>query len=71
MKFCAVSVWFICLMNAHVLRETGGFTEWDRIVCTKDYTKQVEYSEENLERMLAALHSEPALSTENLKRLFG
>lgn len=70
-KFCAVSVWFICLMNAHVLRDTGDFTEWDRIVCTKDYTKQVEYSDENLELMLAALHSEPALSTENLKRLFG
>lgn len=70
-KFCAVSVWFICLMNTHRLQESGEFTPWDRIVCTKDYSKQVEYSAENMEDMLSALHSDPAFSTENLKRLFG
>lgn len=70
-RFCAVSVWFICLMNAKCLRDTGKFTDWDRIVCTKDYTKQVEYSDENMEDILSALYSEPSLSSENLKRLFG
>ncbi|MBQ2667663.1 MAG: flagellin lysine-N-methylase [Clostridia bacterium] len=70
-KFCAVSVWFICLMNTHCLAETGAFTPWDRIVCTKDYSKQVEYSAENMEDMLFALQEDPAFSTENLKRMFG
>jgi lysine-N-methylase len=70
-KFCAVSVWFICLMNTHCLESTGEFTPWDRIVCTKDYSKQVEYSAENMEDMLHALHDDPAFSTENLKRMFG
>lgn len=70
-KFCAVSVWFICLMNTRCLQETGAFTPWDRIVCTKDYSKQVEYSAENMEDMLYALHEDPAFSTENLKRMFG
>ena len=70
-KFCAVSVWFICLMNTRCLSETGEFTPWDRIVCTKDYSKQVEYSAENMEDMLIALHEDPAFSTENLKRMFG
>ena len=70
-KFCAVSVWFICLMNTHCLETTGEFTPWDRIVCTKDYSKQVEYSAENMEDMLMALHEDPAFSTENLKRMFG
>ncbi len=70
-KFCAVSVWFICLMNTHCLESTGAFTAWDRIVCTKDYSKQVEYSAENMEDMLLALHEDPAFSTENLKRMFG
>lgn len=41
-----MSVWFICLMNTKCLRDTGEFTPWDRIVCTKDYSKQVEYSAE-------------------------
>jgi lysine-N-methylase len=70
-KFCAVSVWFICLMNTHCLHTTGEFTPWDRIVCTKDYSKQVEYSAENMEDMLFALHEDVAFSTENLKRMFG
>ncbi len=70
-NFCAVSVWFIGLMNARCLRDTGAFTPWDRIVCTKDYSKQVEYSAENMQDMLRALHESPAFSAENLKRLFG
>lgn len=70
-KFCAVSVWFIGLMNAKCLADTGAFTPWDRIVCTKNYSKQVEYSAENMEDMLRALHEDPAFSTENLKRMFG
>lgn len=68
--FCAVSVWFICLMNTKCLADTGKFTPWDRIVCTKDYSKQVEYSAENMEDMLRALHEDPAFSAENLKKLF-
>ena len=69
--FCAVSVWFICLMNTKCLRDTGEFTPWDRIVCTKDYSKQVEYSAENMEMALEALHKDPIFSAEHLKRLFG
>lgn len=69
--FCAVSVWFICLMNTKCLRDTGAFTPWDRIVCTKDYSKQVEYSAENMEDMIDALHSDPAFAAERLKLLFG
>ena len=69
--FCAVSVWFICLMNTKCLRDTGEFTPWDRIVCTKDYSKQVEYSAENMEMALDALHKNPIFSAEHLKRLFG
>lgn len=69
--FCAVSVWFICLMNTKCLRDTGEFTPWDRIVCTKDYSKQVEYSAENMEMALDALHKDPIFSAEHLKRLFG
>ena len=69
--FCAVSVWFICLMNTKCLRDTGEFTPWDRIVCTKDYSKQVEYSAENMEMALDALHKDPIFSAEYLKRLFG
>mgnify|MGYP001086198989 CR=1 FL=1 len=69
--FCAVSVWFICLMNTKCLRDTGEFTPWDRIVCTKDYSKQVEYSAENMEMALDALHKDPVFSAERLKRLFG
>lgn len=69
--FCAVSVWFICLMNTKCLRDTGEFTPWDRIVCTKDYSKQVEYSAENMEMALDALHKDPVFSAEHLKRLFG
>lgn len=70
-SFCAVSVWFICLMNIKCLQEAGAFTPWDRIVCTKDYSKQVEYSAENMEDMLEALHTDPAFSAGNLKKLFG
>lgn len=70
-KFCAVSVWFICLMNTKCLRDTGAFTPWDRITCTKNYSKQVEYSAENMEDMLRALHEDAAFSAESLKRLFG
>ena len=69
--FCAVSVWFICLMNTKCLRDNGEFTPWDRIACTKDYSKQVEYSLENLEDMLDALNTNPAFTAERLKRLFG
>lgn len=69
--FCAVSVWFICLMNTHRLSETGAFTPEDRILCTKDYAKQVEYSENNMEDMLDALHTEPSFTLERLKALFG
>ena len=47
------------------------FTPWDRIVCTKDYSKQVEYSAENMEMALDALHKDPVFSAEHLKRLFG
>ena len=43
----------------------------DRIVCTKDYSKQVEYSAENMEMALEALHKDPIFSAEHLKRLFG
>lgn len=70
-KFCAVSVWFIGLMNTRCLADTGEFTPWDRIVCTKDYSKQVEYSAENMEDMVNALHEDAAFSTENLKKMFG
>ena len=49
----------------------GEFTPWDRIVCTKDYSKQVEYSAENMEMALDALHKNPIFSAEHLKRLFG
>lgn len=69
-NFCVVSVWLICLMNTKCLVDTGAFTPWDRITCTKDYSKQVEYSEENIALLLSALHKNPSLSTEKLKSLF-
>ncbi len=66
----------IGLMNAAVLSvlmmdcltwlEKGRLSEWDRILNLKLYSKQVEYSEDNLALMYDAVWDDEALSPEKL-----
>ncbi|MGN1316583.1 MAG: flagellin lysine-N-methylase [Acutalibacteraceae bacterium] len=51
-SFCIESVRFICLCDMKTFRENGNITLKDRIENLKNWSKQIEYSEENTDLLI-------------------
>lgn len=59
----------ICLMGKKKFHKTGELSLWDRINDTKAFSKEMEYSEENLEALLCESWENPALSVEAICKM--
>ena len=69
MGLAVVSCLFIWLMGVDTWEKTGQFTLKDQIEAAKAYSKEIEYSEENLEYLEEAFWNEEDFSAERLLQL--
>ena len=69
-KLAAVSAWAIGYFWRCGLHEKGALTFEDMAQTAKNFSKEVEYSEENLDTLADAFYDEEIFSTERLTALF-
>ena len=67
---CA-SVLSVALIDCLTWLEKGTLSEWDRVLDLKLYSKQVEYSADNVELLYDAVWDVPQLAPERLSAVFG
>lgn len=69
LKLAAVSVIMIGLSAMNVWLKNGTLTMRDCVIAAKNYSKEIEYSEENLDVLADCSYDNSAFSTENLSAL--
>lgn len=69
-KLAAVSLLVIFALWLKAFSEKGSLTEPDAAWIAKNYSKEIEYNEENLNTLFALFYENGAFGTENLKRFF-
>lgn len=69
-KFSVLSAGMVCAMAVHRLRQRDSLELRDWIALSKRYSKEIEYSDENVEALWDACRNEAALETQNLSGMF-
>ncbi len=69
-KLAAVSLLVIFALWLKDFLEKGSLSETDAAWIAKNYSKEIEYNEENLEKLFYLFYENGAVGTENLKRFF-
>ena len=63
-RLAAVSTWIIGYLWCCKLYEKGALSFEDMVITAKQYSKEVEYSEENLDSLAEAFYTEKYFSSE-------
>lgn len=69
-RFCIINVIYIYIADVYRWVSTGNYSSFDRIELVKEWSKQIEYSEDNLNMLLNECKNNPIFSVSALKGLF-
>ncbi len=68
--FSLINLWLVENMDILVWLQYSEFTEYNRINNVKYWSKEIEYSDENIRLLISELRKNPEFSCENILKLF-
>ncbi|MEG0895650.1 MAG: flagellin lysine-N-methylase, partial [Oscillospiraceae bacterium] len=69
-KFCLINLWLVYIMDVLKWVKSNNYTMIERIEITKLWSKQIEYSDDNVDFLLHQCMQNCNLSVNNIKKLF-